>query len=171
MVSLTIMLLSPFCSVGLAHTFEGGCSTDVNNLWEGEANYTFSGDGVEDTPAHSDATFHVADGASTCWQTADLDTCDDSLGCDPGKDPVNNFMNILPGNCYEQYGRFTEDQLERMQVQYETFRFRGIFYEIVLETQNPPVCKKRRESCTRTRDCCGTLRCGKKRLKCSVLIT
>jgi hypothetical protein len=154
--------------IGLAHTFEGGCSTEVVNHWGNRASYKFSGDGVADTPAHAGATFGQSVGLSTCWQSTKVDTCDDASGCDPGPDPVSNYMNVIPGTCYENYGEFTSGQLERMVAQYETFRYRGIVYEpsdfpVFVYQQQPssqPVCQKRREACKRTSDCCVSLKCN-----------
>ena len=104
--------------LGLAHTFEGGCSTDVANLWNGQSSYQFSSDGVADTPPHAGATFGQRNGFSTCWQGMNVKTCPGSEGLDP----VNNFMNVIPGPCYEKYGSFTAGQMSRMLIQYETFR-------------------------------------------------
>ena len=151
-------MIAPY--IGLAHTFEGGCSTDVVNHWGNRANYQFSGDGVADTPAHDGATFGQNVGRNTCWQDTELDTCDDGInGCDPGMDPIDNYMNVIPGPCYDKFGRFTSGQMERMLAQYETFRFRGVLYEPSVTSQT---CSKRRQDCDTNNDCCGALRCYKR---------
>jgi hypothetical protein len=54
-----------------------------------------------------------------------FDSCRGAVGVDPGYDPVDNYMNVIPGACYEKYGRFTAGQAERMLVQYKTFRSAG----------------------------------------------
>lgn len=151
--------------LGLAHTFEGNCSTAKISYWNGQASYNFSGDGVTDTPAHAASTFATSNGLSTCWQNMALNTCDDALGCDPGNDPVDNYMNVIPGVCYENYGRFTPGQRERMLIQYEIYRFRNITYNHLVPVIKSPAatCRKVEESCSKDKDCCGTLRCKSKR--------
>jgi hypothetical protein len=69
--------------LGLFHTFQGGCDVGKWNY----QNYSLSGDGVTDTPAHFQATERY-NGSESCWQNVALDTCVDVPGIDPGLDPV-----------------------------------------------------------------------------------
>lgn len=43
-------------------------------------------------------------------------------GLDTGLDPVDNYMNYLPGECFRDYGRFTPDQRRRMKAQWLRWR-------------------------------------------------
>jgi len=90
--------------------------------------YFFDGDGVNDTAAHAGPTYSERRGLETCWHgmTPPLQTClDDIDGVDAGYDPVDNYMNYLPGFCFEKFGRFTPGQVERMVAEYETYRYTG----------------------------------------------
>ncbi|GKY91468.1 hypothetical protein MPSEU_000119100 [Mayamaea pseudoterrestris] len=107
---------------GLAHTFEGGCSAQVIDQWKGQADYQIRSDGISDTAAHAGPTYARRDGFNTCWQNMQIESCSGVAGVDRGYEPVDNMMNVIPGPCYEKYGRFTSGQVERMLIQYETFR-------------------------------------------------
>jgi len=106
---------------GLMHTFQDGCDAEPNDNYAPFKSFYFAGDGVADTPAHAVPTWNVTQ-HSYCWRRDELDTCKDKKGVDPGLDPIDNFMNYLPGNCFEQFGRFTEGQSRRMVAEYLTFR-------------------------------------------------
>ncbi|GKY90429.1 hypothetical protein MPSEU_000016700 [Mayamaea pseudoterrestris] len=137
--------------LGLLHTFEGGCSPKVWNLKLGEDDTPvimhLSGDDVADTPAHSGPT-NALPGANVCWKfNPPLDTCKDlNNGADIGLDPINNHMNYVGGNCLKENGEFTPGQIERMIVQFETFRLDHI-------------CRPSSVTCTSSNQCCVGLTC------------
>ncbi len=79
--------------LGLAHTFDGGCSR--------------RGDMVADTAAQADG-----DNVFECDES--LDTCPA-----PGTDPVHNFMSYGDDTCLDL---FTAGQATRMSEQWEAFR-------------------------------------------------
>lgn len=101
-----------------------------------------SGDDVADTPAHFGGTQDLP-GEEVCWLfNPPLDTCSDSIpGIDKGVDPVNNFMNYNSGRCKELYGEFTPGQIERMIIQFETYRLDNI-------------CRAIGVSCVESSQCC-----------------
>jgi hypothetical protein len=78
--------------LGLAHTFDGGCST--------------KGDLVADTPAERTPTSGCPEGKDTCTGK-------------PGLDPIHNYMDYSYDSCYTQ---FTPGQASRMQDQFLFFR-------------------------------------------------
>jgi Pregnancy-associated plasma protein-A len=80
--------------LALAHTFSGGCSSP--------------NDGIEDTPAQASAS------DSGCFD-ANRDTCPNL----PGKDPVNNYMDLAADACGKE---FTRDQLLRMRAMWFIYR-------------------------------------------------
>jgi len=133
--------------LGLLHTFSGGCEPGarvVNGLQISD------GDGVDDTPAHSKATF-VEEQWNTCWVGQGLDTCPDSIeGIDKGLDPVTNFMNYVPASCFRDFGTWTDGQIVRMVALYKKFRLK-----------DPWTCYGyRQRGCTTDADCCGSvMRC------------
>jgi len=127
--------------LGLMHTFgpftnNSGCSPNPYMIYE-KSDFAsspsllnevvsmeyFVGDGVRDTPAQENPSWDWP-GGYDCWKSLDppLNTCRDIPGIDPGVDPVNNFMNYIPGHCMESYGQFTPDQNYRMIAEYEAFR-------------------------------------------------
>ena len=81
--------------LGLAHTFDGRCST--------------AGDGVADTPAEKSPDFDC---------TAGRDTCNDPGGL-VLLDPIHNFMDYSDDVCLNQ---FTGGQAERMNLQWVAYR-------------------------------------------------
>jgi Pregnancy-associated plasma protein-A len=106
---------------GLLHTFSGGCSpTPFYNVGR-YPDYYFSGDGVKDTPAQRRPTWEFPQ-QSYCWRNDSLDTCANRNGVDAGRDPVDNYMNYLPGECFRDYGRFTPGQRKRMRAQWLKWR-------------------------------------------------
>lgn len=78
--------------LGLAHTFQNGCST--------------KGDGVDDTPAQRFPTTGCPEGQDTCPK-------------DPGLDPIHNYMDYSYDDCYTE---FTAGQAQRMAEQWLYFR-------------------------------------------------
>ncbi|GKY98136.1 hypothetical protein MPSEU_000771400 [Mayamaea pseudoterrestris] len=167
--------------LGLLHTFEGGCSVDKRANWGAYDAFNVMGDGVKDTPAHSGPTYAQSQGMETCWQNLEpkLNTCPDTLesiqaGMDAGDDPIGNFMNYIPPNCYRDYGRFTPGQVERMVSQYEAFRRTKTVrsppaYVSVTQVSTSAAresditmskCARSRKSpCSSHSDCCGRQRC------------
>jgi Pregnancy-associated plasma protein-A len=89
--------------LGLQHTFAGyvkgtketgGCDPP--------------GDGIADTPAQAAPSF-------SCTDPNKFDTCPN----DPGKDPLNNYMNYAPDSCSNN---FTADQRAAMLAAWAMFR-------------------------------------------------
>jgi hypothetical protein len=78
--------------LGLAHTFQNGCST--------------TGDRVDDTPAQRFPTTGCPEGQDTCPK-------------DPGLDPIHNYMDYSYDDCYTE---FTAGQAQRMAEQWLFFR-------------------------------------------------
>jgi hypothetical protein len=78
--------------LGLAHTFDKGCST--------------TGDRVDDTPAQRFPTTGCPAGKDTCPK-------------DPGLDPIHNYMDYSYDACYTE---FTPGQAQRMAEQWLFFR-------------------------------------------------
>jgi hypothetical protein len=81
--------------LGLAHTFEGGCSR--------------TNDGVADTPAEKSADFYCSVGRNSCKD-----------GNRPVElDPIHNFMDYSDDVCLFE---FTGGQAERMNTQWAVYR-------------------------------------------------
>jgi len=78
--------------LGLAHTFQGGCST--------------TGDRVADTPAQRSPTSGCPEGRDSCPK-------------DPGLDPIHNYMDYSYDACYTE---FTPGQATRMAQQWLYYR-------------------------------------------------
>ena len=78
--------------LGLAHTFQGGCST--------------TGDRVADTPAQQSPTTGCPEGRDSCPE-------------DPGLDPIHNYMDYSYDACYTE---FTAGQATRMAQQWLYYR-------------------------------------------------
>jgi hypothetical protein len=68
-------------------------------------------------------------------------------GVDPGVDPIQNHMNLLPGACTQSKGEFTPLQVGRMLDLYEAFRLDS-------------VCRPDRVTCVNTTQCCGSMICA-----------
>jgi hypothetical protein len=102
---------------GLLHTFADGCNSNPSYHFDKYPDYYVIGDGVPDTPAHRKPTWLYSP-SSFCWRNDSLDTCPNRVGFDP----VHNYMNYLPGECFRAYGRFTKGQRKRMRAQW--FRWR-----------------------------------------------
>jgi len=81
--------------LGLAHTFEGKCST-LN-------------DAVADTPAEKSPDFYCTIGRNSC---------SDGNGM-PELDPIHNFMDYSDDVCLDE---FTLGQSERMNIQWALYR-------------------------------------------------
>lgn len=135
--------------LGLLHTYQDGCSSDVKFQLGDPAIYDYlNSDGIADTPAHSGPTSDQP-GEGVCWDTIPpLNTCIDIPGVDPGPDPVLNYMNLASARCQIANGEFTPMQIERMVAQYELYRANG-----------PPVCAFFEDSCTRQSQCCDDFIC------------
>ncbi|MFY0540235.1 M43 family zinc metalloprotease [Nannocystis pusilla] len=80
---------------GLYHTFQGGCSGDLDD----------GGDRVADTPSEALPAFGCPE---------DLDSCPM-----PGKDPIHNFMDYGDDACIDH---FTHGQVARMEYQLTVYR-------------------------------------------------
>ncbi|GKY98135.1 hypothetical protein MPSEU_000771300 [Mayamaea pseudoterrestris] len=164
--------------LGLLHTFEGGCNA--------------VGDGVRDTPAHSGPTYGQPIGMESCWQNLNpkLNTCPDTpeneaAGMDLGDDPVDNYMNYLPQNCYTDYGRFTPGQVERMVSQYQAFRYRNVTTATASPSVNVATEMQQQQksgpcaatqsstggSCVTHTDCCGNQKCITRANKRNVFVS
>lgn len=102
-IVLTEHLVSLFAFYCCRQTWEDRCSGEASwqRKYGGIEYYWQTGDGVEDTPAHFDATWSYP-GEATCWRNprtmeTELDTCREDQGEDQGLDPVDNYMNYISG--------------------------------------------------------------------------
>ncbi len=78
--------------LGLYHTFEGGCSTNLNDCM-------LDGDRVCDTPTVAAPNFNCVNGTNSCLETPIL------------QDDLSNYMDYGNNNCQNH---FTNGQIERM---------------------------------------------------------
>ncbi|KAK2603914.1 hypothetical protein QQS21_003949 [Conoideocrella luteorostrata] len=95
--------------LGLLHTFHYGPEPDNGCIGDGDM--------ISDTPAHRNASWE-------CPSDPPLNTCP-SL---PGDDPVHNYMNDLPDECYEGYWDrgFTNEQIKHVRSLLKQFRSESI---------------------------------------------
>jgi hypothetical protein len=72
-----------------------------------------------------------------CWQGQGLDTCKGQSFVDQGLDPVSNYMNYLPPECFRKFGLFTPGQMRRAVAQYEMYRLRNVTFVDLSKTAAP----------------------------------